>query len=129
MKMKRFVFLFAIMFAFSATFVACGGGEEATDETSDEPTEDVAEEVAEETADFTKGMEVYAASCQVCHQAEGAGLEGAFPSLKGLTIDKQTILDNIKNGKTSEAYAAPMAAVELSDEDASAVADYVLSLK
>ena len=127
--MKRFVFLFAMMFTFSVTFVACGGSEEATDEGTEttEETTEVAEETAPEV-DLTKGLEVYTASCQVCHQAEGAGLGEAFPAVKGLT-DKATILDNIKNGLESGNFPAAMAAVELSEEDANAVADYVLSLK
>jgi len=117
--------LFAVMFAFSTTFVACGGGE-ATEETAEETTE-VTDETA--TVDFTKGKEVYAANCQVCHQGEGAGLAGAFPTLKGLTITKDEVIKNIKEGKNTGKFPAPMVPVAISDEDASAVADYVLSMK
>ena len=32
------------------------------------------------------GAQLYAANCQACHQANGEGLKGAFPPLKGSKI-------------------------------------------
>ncbi len=123
--MKKVVYLFVMLLALSFAFVSCGG-EQATEEaTGDSLTQEVTETA---TADFSKGIEVYKAKCQVCHQAEGAGLAGAFPPLKNLK-DRQVILDNIKNGKKSANYPAPMVPVPLTDEEANAVADYVMSLK
>lgn len=48
------------------------------------------------------GAKLYAGNCQVCHQANGEGLKGAFPPLKGSEIvlndDPKTIIDIILNG-------------------------------
>ncbi len=127
--MKKNILLILMAFAFSLAFISCGSSENAEESNADSLNQ--TEEMAAKP-DFTKGMEVYKAHCQVCHQAEGAGLAGAFPALKGLAaknIAKETILDNIKNGKKSENYPAPMVPVAISDEEAAAVADYILSLK
>lgn len=51
------------------------------------------------------GVALYAANCQSCHQANGEGLPGAFPSLKGSKIvlaDKpDQMIDIIMNGYTA----------------------------
>ncbi len=123
--MKKVVFLVAMLFAFSFTFVSCGGEQANEQATGDSLTQEVTET---DEADFSKGIEVYKVKCQVCHQAEGVGLAGAFPPLKNMK-DRQVILDNIKNGKKSANYPAPMVPVPMSDEEANTVADYVMSLK
>ena len=58
------------------------------------------------------GATLYAANCQSCHQANGEGLPGAFPSLKGSTIvqddDPTTLLTVIMkgyNGRSKEGFA------------------------
>jgi len=63
------------------------------------------------------GAALYATNCQSCHQANGEGLKGAFPSLKGSPIvldpNPEKQLDIILNGYTgrvSEGYG-PMPAV------------------
>ena len=51
------------------------------------------------------GVALYAANCQSCHQANGEGLPGAFPPLKGSKVilnDKpDQIIDIIMNGYTA----------------------------
>ncbi|MFT3747719.1 MAG: cbb3-type cytochrome c oxidase subunit II [Agriterribacter sp.] len=48
------------------------------------------------------GKELFAANCQACHQANGEGLPGAFPSLKGSPVvtgdNLQLYIDIIMNG-------------------------------
>lgn len=63
------------------------------------------------------GAMLYATHCQSCHQANGEGLPGAFPPLKGSKIvlddNPELMVDVIMNGYTgrvSEGYP-PMAAV------------------
>jgi cytochrome c oxidase cbb3-type subunit 2 len=59
------------------------------------------------------GKSLYAANCQSCHQENGEGLKGAFPSLKGSqivqSVDPQTLVTIIMkgyNGRVSEGYGA-----------------------
>ena len=48
------------------------------------------------------GAALYTANCQSCHQANGEGLPGAFPSLKGsqvvLNDNPEQMVDIIMNG-------------------------------
>lgn len=50
------------------------------------------------------GTALYAANCQACHQANGEGLPGAFPPLKGSKIvlddNPETMVNIIMNGYT-----------------------------
>jgi cytochrome c oxidase subunit 2 len=49
-----------------------------------------------------KGAEVYAANCAACHMAEGQGIEGLFPALKGSAIvngPASEIIMRVLNGK------------------------------
>lgn len=57
------------------------------------------------------GAAIYAANCQACHQANGEGIKGAFPSLKGSEIVQDddpkrliTILMKGYNGRAAEGY-------------------------
>jgi len=57
------------------------------------------------------GAALYATNCQSCHQANGEGLKGAFPPLKGSPVvlddnpEKQVdIILNGYNGRVSEGY-------------------------
>jgi cytochrome c oxidase cbb3-type subunit 2 len=53
------------------------------------------------------GVALYTANCQSCHQANGEGLPGAFPALKGSSIvlndNPETIVDIILNGYSARA--------------------------
>lgn len=60
--------------------------------------------VGTETSDPPKlnGADLYAANCQACHQANGEGLKGAFPALKGSRIvndpNPETLINIIMTG-------------------------------
>jgi cytochrome c oxidase cbb3-type subunit 2 len=63
--------------------------------------------------DGPDGAALYATNCQSCHQANGEGLKGAFPPLKGSPIvnddNPETHLSIILNGysgRISEGYGA-----------------------
>jgi cytochrome c oxidase cbb3-type subunit II len=61
------------------------------------------------------GAELYAANCQSCHQANGEGLPGAFPPLKGskIVLDKnpEIFIDIIMNGYNAREEFAEMPAI------------------
>jgi cytochrome c oxidase cbb3-type subunit II len=61
------------------------------------------------------GAQLYATNCQACHQANGEGLRGAFPPLKGSLIvlndNPETMIDIIMNGYNAREEYAVMAAV------------------
>jgi cytochrome c oxidase subunit 2 len=71
------------------------------------------------------GAKVYATNCLACHQANGAGIPGAFPALNGSKIangDKSGHIDIVFNGKPGTTMAA--FGKQLSDLDLAAVITY-----
>lgn len=74
---------------------------------------------------MAKGEKVYNTSCAACHQANGEGVPGAFPGLKGSAVatgPKGDHLAMTMNGKPGTAMAA--FAGQLSDVDMAAVVTY-----
>lgn len=74
---------------------------------------------------MTRGEAVYAANCAACHQANGEGVPGTFPGLKGGAIATGPIeghLDIVLNGKPGTAMAA--FGNQLNDADIAAVVTY-----
>ena len=72
-----------------------------------------------------RGEKVYNTSCAACHQANGEGVPGAFPAIKGGAITtgpKDAHLDIILNGKPGTAMAA--FGGQLNDTDLAAVVTY-----
>ena len=80
------------------------------------------------------GAALYAANCQNCHQPNGAGLKGAFPSLKGSIVvlndnpeQMVNIIMNGYSGRMQEGYGA-MPAVgtnnNLSPEEVAAIMNH-----
>jgi cytochrome c oxidase cbb3-type subunit 2 len=61
------------------------------------------------------GQVLYSTHCQSCHQANGEGLKGAFPPLKGSSIvlsdDPSLMVDVIMNGYDAREEFAVMPAV------------------
>jgi len=58
---------------------------------------------------MARGEAVYTKSCAACHQANGEGITGAFPAIKGgkiATGDKAGHIDIVVNGKPGTAMAA-----------------------
>ena len=109
------------IFSLSTVFVSCGDEEKTDEVTSDETTEEVAveEAVTEGVADYSAGADVYAKTCQACHQANGEGIDGSFPGLKGKAVD----LNMITNGKEGTAMLAYKDTY--SDQELADVANYI----
>lgn len=74
---------------------------------------------------MARGEKVYATNCAACHQANGEGVPGAFPALKGGVIATGPVaghIDLVLNGKSGTAMAAFGA--QLNDADLAAVITY-----
>jgi len=74
---------------------------------------------------MSRGEAVYNTSCAACHQANGEGLAGVFPGLKGskmATEDQAGHIDIVLNGKAGTAMAAWGA--QLNDLELAAVVTY-----
>ena len=74
---------------------------------------------------MARGEKVYGTSCAACHQANGEGLPGAFPPLKGSAMavgPKDAHIGIVMNGKPGTAMAAY--AAQMNDVDLAAVITY-----
>ncbi len=74
---------------------------------------------------MARGKEVYGKFCAACHQANGQGVPGAFPALKGSKVATGPVKDHIAvvlNGRPGTAMAA--FGPQLSDADIAAVVTY-----
>lgn len=72
-----------------------------------------------------RGKNVYGTYCVACHQANGEGIAGAFPSLKGTPMvlnDLEGHIDVVLNGVSGTAMQA--FATQLNDADLAAVITY-----
>ena len=78
------------------------------------------------------GKELYAKNCMSCHQANGEGLKGAFPPLKGSPVvtgeNLELYVDIIMNGYNARAEYGQMAAVgtnmNFTEFDVAAIINY-----
>jgi cytochrome c oxidase subunit 2 len=69
-----------------------------------------------------RGEEVYNSTCAACHQANGQGIPGAFPAIKGSKIATGPVADHIHivaHGKAGTAMQAFKG--QLSNADLAAV--------
>jgi cytochrome c oxidase subunit 2 len=74
---------------------------------------------------MARGEQVYLANCAACHQANGAGIPGAFPAINGSKMASGPIADHaslVMNGVAGTAMSA--FAGQLSDADLAAVVTY-----
>ena len=74
---------------------------------------------------LARGEKVFTSTCAACHQANGEGIPGTFPALKGSAIatgPKANHLALVMNGKTGTAMVG--FASQLSDTDLAAVVTY-----
>ena len=85
---------------------------------------------------ISEGKKVYEKTCQACHQADGKGVEGAFPPLATsdfFAADKMLMVSNIVNGIKGEitvngkTYNTEMPKQVVTDDEAANVATYVLN--
>ncbi|HUY03767.1 MAG TPA: cbb3-type cytochrome c oxidase subunit II [Rhodocyclaceae bacterium] len=85
--------------------------------------------------DAAKGKALFTANCAACHQANGEGLPGAFPSLKGnaavndadATMHIHAVLHGLQGANVGGVvYSSPMPAFggTLSDADIANIIDY-----
>ncbi|MEX1099299.1 MAG: copper-containing nitrite reductase [Bacteriovoracaceae bacterium] len=83
---------------------------------------------------MARGKTVYMRNCAACHQADGEGLEGAFPPVANsdyLMADKERSIRVILEGLSGEItvngvkYDSVMPAMQLSDEDVASVLTYI----
>ena len=100
--------------------------------------EEPKEEPKEEVVAARTGEEVYTQVCQVCHQAGGAGLAGAFPPLAGsewVAKSSETLSKIVLHGLMGEIevkgakYNSVMAPLgsQLNDQEVANVLTYVRS--
>src|ERR1700733_355951 len=85
-------------------------------------------------ASIGRGKEVYLTYCLSCHMEQGTGIENLYPPLAGsdyLMADKKRSIKQVLYGATEEikvngkTYSTPMASVDLTDEQASDVLNYI----
>lgn len=74
---------------------------------------------SEQITDFSKGEIIYKSDCVVCHQADGKGIQGAFPGL----IGKQAQLKTVVNGREGTIMKAFKH--ELTDNEIVDVVNYI----
>jgi cytochrome c oxidase cbb3-type subunit 2 len=85
--------------------------------------------------DLVKGKALFTANCAACHQANGEGLPGAFPSLKGddvvndadPTEQLHAVLHGLQGARVGGVvYSSPMPpfGAALSDADVANIVDY-----
>jgi nitrite reductase (NO-forming) len=125
-------------FGLSVILTSCGGGGNQPAATQEQPkTEQVqpAAPVDENAAMMARGEELYKTKCFACHQANGAGLPNAFPSLIGsdfLLNQTKLAVAQVLNGSVAVPasrrvkYPAPMPPQLDNKKDAVAVINYVI---
>lgn len=139
--MKRVIYMFALpVISVVLILSSCGsGGEKKTTKTEtaqEEVTQQAPAATDEMASMMARGEQVYKEKCIACHQANGQGLAGAFPTLVGsefLLNNKVLAVSQVLNGSevvassTEKKYPAPMPPQTDSREDAVAVINYVLN--
>lgn len=133
---KTFLFLMIAAFSSAMMMNSCSsGGEKQAKEQAVTQEETTAPAVVDENAAMmARGEEIYKTKCIACHQADGNGLPGAFPSLVGSKFLLETpalAVSQALNGSLAVAadrtvtYPAPMPPQLDNKEDAVAAVNYV----
>ena len=128
-KTGAFALMVGLLFA-----AGCGGGAEGAD-AADNTASVAAAPAADQAGD---GEQVYGTVCITCHQADGNGLQGAFPPLAGSAVatgDAEVSIKIVLSGLTGEmtrggaTYNGMMTpwGGTMSDADIAAVLTYVRS--
>lgn len=129
------------VFGFALIMASCSSGTEKktakTEAAQEETTQEIAPAATDEMASMmARGEQIYKEKCIACHQANGQGLAGAFPTLVGsefLLNEKVLAVSQVLNGSElvssskEKTYPAPMPPQADSKEDAVAVINYVLN--
>lgn len=88
----------------------------------------------EDAGDLTLGAAIYADNCRMCHQPDGGGEEGLYPSLQNpaLLADKKLLIRTVLDGRTGHRQRGNGKAVRLmprwdflSDREIAAVIAFV----
>ena len=136
-KTGAFALMLGLVFA-----VGCGGGDSAADDAGEDAGEAAAVAavaavpVADAGAQESEGERVYGSTCVTCHQANGEGLQGAFPPLAGSAVavgDADVAIRIVLHGLTGEmtrggnVYNGMMLPLgsQLSDDEVAAALTYV----
>jgi cytochrome c oxidase subunit 2 len=73
---------------------------------------------------MAKGEEVYNSSCAGCHQANGEGVPGTFPAIKGSAVAKGPMAEHLKVVVKGKGQMMPAFAEMLSPVETAAVVTY-----
>jgi mono/diheme cytochrome c family protein len=141
MKKLNFVLALGVM-GIAIVMSSCSSGSEQkaqkpeTTVQKDAGAEAAAAKNNELAAQMARGEQIYKEKCIACHQANGQGLPGAFPSLVGsefLLKNTKLAVSQVLNGSDHVAaerkvkYPAPMPPQVSTKDDAVAVINYVLN--
>lgn len=143
--------VFGFLWILSWVLVSCGGDKPAptpqttnttnTATTHSNPQPDPVASTAKELSKdekMNKGKEIYARICQACHQADGKGIENAFPPVAQsdyMESDLNRAMHGVANGLSGEITvngkkynsAMPKPSPELTDEELASVFTYILN--
>ena len=125
----------ALFFTAGWLFFACSGGTQS-EQASEATTEPEPEKMSEEEAQLmATGNKVYGQYCVACHQTDGKGVPGAFPTLvqtEWVNGDNTRLISVVLNGLqgeitvNGETYNGVMTPHGfLSDEEVAGVLTYV----
>ncbi len=98
-KTSAFALMVGLLFV-----AACGGGAEGADSANSSASV-AAAPAADQAGGSTDGEQVYGSICVTCHQADGNGLQGAFPPLAGSAVavgDAEVSIKIVLSGLTGE---------------------------
>lgn len=121
MSYKLFAFIIATI-----AFVSCGGDTTNSSQNITAGTND--------NSPYAAGKTIYQKTCITCHQADGKGMQGAFPPLAGsdyLLADKFRTIRQVLKGSMNKItvngtdYQGVMTPQALNDSDVAQVLNYV----
>lgn len=124
--MRYKLFTFIVSFIVVSTISSCGGG-------TTNSTENTAAEI-KDNSPYETGKTIYQKTCITCHQADGKGMQGAFPPLAGsdyLLADKFRAIRQVLKGSMNKItvngtdYQGVMTPQALNDSDVAQVLNYV----
>jgi mono/diheme cytochrome c family protein len=123
--MRRWLTVALIALSVTVGGVACGGDDDSGSETT--TTETTTETTTDETTTETEsaaGRDIFVTNCGACHTLSDAGTSGTTgPALDGSGRSEAEIETQVREG----GGAMPPFEGQLSDEEISAVAEYVAS--
>ncbi|HMM11985.1 MAG TPA: cytochrome c [Bacteroidales bacterium] len=131
---KNYITLLSAAVTITMMLSSCGGGQQSAQQETASQSETVAVEQVSPEKDFVLGAKIYNEKCIACHQANGQGIPGAFPSLVDsdlLRENKLAAINQVLNGDPGGKiikgvqYNAPMPPQVNTHEEAVAVINYV----